>query len=195
MATTRTSFDLVRVRLRSRELRRVFTPSHPLSALVKRVGAVVPWVAGDLRSLPAADFRTHALARGYSLGCRWSMRYDDVMGSGSRRSSSALHDCLQVILRYALGIAMVTYGMAKIAHLQMLPPHLAKLVQPLGESSPTSLLWVFMGSSTAYSMFTGVIEAVGGALLFNRRTTTLGALVSLGSLSQVLALNLSYDVS
>jgi uncharacterized membrane protein YphA (DoxX/SURF4 family) len=106
-----------------------------------------------------------------------------------------LHDWLQVILRYALGIAMVTYGMAKIAHLQMLPPHLAKLVQPLGESSPTSLLWVFMGSSTAYSMFTGVIEAVGGALLFNRRTTTMGALVSLGALSQVLALNLSYDVS
>jgi hypothetical protein len=50
------------------------------------------------------------------------------------------------------------------------------------------------GSSIAYSMFTGVIEAVGGALLFNRRTTTLGALVSLGALSQVVALNLSYYV-
>jgi uncharacterized membrane protein YphA (DoxX/SURF4 family) len=180
-----------------------FTPlTIPISALSDAVwGAVVPWVAREILLVPAPPL----ISDGDGLG-QWIQVGGCLVGAGvttmvwsvldrRRRSYVTLHDWLQVILRYALGIAMVTYGLAKIAHLQMLPPHLAKLVQPLGESSPTSLLWVFMGSSTAYSMFTGVIEAVGGALLFNRRTATLGALVSLGALGHVLALNLSYDVS
>jgi len=112
-----------------------------------------------------------------------------------RTNYATLHAWLRVILRYALGIAMVTYGVFKIFHLQMLPPHLAKLVQPYGDSSPTSLLWVLMGSSAAYSAFTGATEMLGGVLLFNRRTTTLGALISFGALGHVVALNLSYDVS
>ncbi len=112
-----------------------------------------------------------------------------------RKNYAKLHDWLRVIVRYALGIAMVTYGVFKLFHLQMLPPHLAKLVQPYGDSSSTSLLWIFMGSSAAYSAFTGVVEMLGGVLLFNRRTTTLGALISLGALAQVVALNLSYDMS
>ena len=106
-----------------------------------------------------------------------------------------LHAWLMVIARYVLGIAMIVYGVVKIAHLQMLPPHLAKLVQPLGESSPTSLLWIFMGSSAAYSAFTGCVEFLGGLLLLNRRTALLGALVSLGAMIQVVVLNLAYDVS
>jgi hypothetical protein len=90
---------------------------------------------------------------------------------------------------------MFAYGIFKVFHLQMLPPHLAKLVQSYGDSSPTSLLWIFLGSSAAYSAFTGIAEMLGGLLLFNRRTTTLGALITFGALGHVLALNLSYDVS
>ena len=81
-----------------------------------------------------------------------------------RKNYATLHAWLRVILRYALGIAMVTYGLFKIFHLQMLPPHLAKLVQPYGDSSPTSLLWILMGSSAAYSAFTGATEMLGGVV-------------------------------
>jgi hypothetical protein len=89
----------------------------------------------------------------------------------------------------------VFYGVVKVFHLQMLPPHLSKLVQPLGDASSTSLLWIFMGSSAAYSAFTGAIELLGGVLLFSRRTTTLGALITIAALGNVVMMNLAYDVS
>lgn len=174
----------------------------PLAALSQAVwGALIPWVAQEILHVPPPPLISDGDGLGQWIqfsGCLVGAGIATVIWSGldrQRPNYVVLHDWLRVIVRYALGVAMVTYGTFKVAHLQMLPPHLAKLVQPLGESSPTSLLWTFMGSSAAYSMFTGVIEALGGILLFNRRSATLGALVSLGALSQVVALNLSYDVS
>src|SRR5262249_41283960 len=63
-----------------------------------------------------------------------------------------------------------------------------------GEYSPFSLLWTFMGASDPYTNFTGAAEMLGGILLFSRRTTTLGALVCIGVMSNVVMLNLCYDV-
>ncbi|KAB8333659.1 hypothetical protein SD80_012035 [Scytonema tolypothrichoides VB-61278] len=68
------------------------------------------------------------------------------------------------------------------------------MVQPLGELSPMGLLWAFMGYSEPYTVFTGLVELAGGLLLLSRRTTLLGALVCAVAMSQVLMLNLSYDV-
>jgi hypothetical protein len=56
------------------------------------------------------------------------------------------------------------------------------------------LLWTFMAYSPSYTAFTGLMELVGGLLLIMRRTALLGALISLGAMSQVAMLNLSYDV-
>jgi hypothetical protein len=56
------------------------------------------------------------------------------------------------------------------------------------------LLWAFMGSSVAYTVFAGLSELVGGLLLTVRRTTLLGALVCVGVMSNVVMLNFSYDV-
>jgi hypothetical protein len=56
------------------------------------------------------------------------------------------------------------------------------------------LLWTFMGQSTLYTVLAGFAEVVGGALLFFRRTTTLGALVLLGVLVNVVAMNYAFDV-
>jgi hypothetical protein len=73
-------------------------------------------------------------------------------------------------------------------------PSTARLVETYGESSPMGLLWTFMGYSTAYNVFTGGAEVVGGGLLFFRRTTTLGALVVSAVMANVVMLNFSYDV-
>lgn len=180
-----------------------FAPLTIPVAAVSQVAweALVPWIASHLLLVPPPPVSSDGDGLGHwiQMGCCvvlavvitliWSV------ADRRRKNYAKLHDWLRVIVRYALGIAMVTYGVFKLFHLQMLPPHLAKLVQPYGDSSSTSLLWIFMGSSAAYSAFTGVVEMLGGVLLFNRRTTTLGALISLGALAQVVALNLSYDVS
>src|SRR5262249_24603807 len=45
-----------------------------------------------------------------------------------------------------------------------------------------------------YTALTGAIELLGGVLLFSRRTTTLGALVCIGVMANIVALNFLYDI-
>ena len=52
------------------------------------------------------------------------------------------------------------------------------------------VLWHSMGTSTAYVVFTGLVEVAGALLLFSRRTTTLGALVLAAAFTNVAILKL-----
>jgi uncharacterized membrane protein YphA (DoxX/SURF4 family) len=102
---------------------------------------------------------------------------------------------LRTVLRYALAATLLGYGMIKVIPTQFFGlPSLADLVKPYGNLSPFEVLWTFMGSSSAYTIFTGVIEVAAGLLLLFRRTTTLGALVAAGALVNVAALDFSYGV-
>ena len=113
----------------------------------------------------------------------------------SRRTSYArLHAWLRVYVRFALAAAMILYGAYKAIPSQFGTPFPSELLQPIGEGSPMSLLWSFMGASLPYIIFTGVAEMIGGLLLVARRTQLLGALVCIGIMSNVVMLNLSYDV-
>ena len=56
------------------------------------------------------------------------------------------------------------------------------------------LAWTFMGASVGYQIFAGLLELAGGYLLFWRRTTLAGALVSAGVLTNVMAFNYFFDV-
>jgi hypothetical protein len=101
---------------------------------------------------------------------------------------------LRIYLRYVVAASMIGYGSAKIIKTQFPNPFLHRLVRPLGEFSPMGLLWAFMGYSELYNVFTGLVEMVGGLLLTARRTALLGTLLVAGALTNVLMLNLSYDV-
>jgi hypothetical protein len=111
-----------------------------------------------------------------------------------RLSYSTLYRWLHVYVRFALGTAMIGYGAFKVISSQFPPPTLDRLMQPFGDASPMGLLWTFMGASEPYTMFVGFAEMISGILLFPRRTSGLGALMSVGVLSNVVALNFSYDV-
>jgi hypothetical protein len=91
-------------------------------------------------------------------------------------------------------MAMIRYGAAKVIPSQFPPPTLDRLLQPFGDASPMGLLWTFMGASAAYTIFAGAMEMLGGLLLTMRRTALLGALVSMGVLVNIVALNFMYDV-
>ena len=68
------------------------------------------------------------------------------------------------------------------------------LSKTYGDLTPFSVLWNFMGYSTAYTFFAGAGEVLAAMLLFFSRTTTLGALVTAGVMLNVVMLDYSYDV-
>lgn len=111
-----------------------------------------------------------------------------------RRAYPRLAAGARVVLRYYLAWMMLSYGIAKVLKVQFpdLPP--GWLHQRVGDASPMRLLWDFMGYSTPYSVLAGLAEAVGGALLVWRRTALLGALVIIAVMTNVVMLNLCYDV-
>ena len=97
-------------------------------------------------------------------------------------------------LRYFLAMVMLYYGFSKVFRNQFPSLTLDQLNKSYGESSPMNLLWTFMGASGPYTIFTGLGEVAGGILLLFRRTRLLGAMVIVIVMSQVVMLNLSYDV-
>jgi len=111
------------------------------------------------------------------------------------RHPERVHAWVRAFLRYPLAFAMIDYGVVKFTRVQFGTQPLQQLMTPLGEFSPPALMWAFMTSSFPYRIFAGLAEVVGGLLLLSRRTTTLGALIVFAAMSNVLAMNLAYDVS
>lgn len=111
-----------------------------------------------------------------------------------RPRHDVLWTALSVYLRYALAATAFSYGFEKVLGLQFPTPSPGRLTDSFGDASPMGLLWTFIGVSPAYEFFAGAFEVAGGALLLFRRTTTLGALVLIGVLGNVVLLNFCYDV-
>ena len=112
-----------------------------------------------------------------------------------RLNYKRLYEWLLRYIRYSLALALITYGMVKVIKAQFPSPSLETLIHPLGDTSPATLLWSFMGTSVEYNLFAGLGEAIGGVLLFFRRTTLLGSLLCIGVMGNVAMLNYSYDIA
>jgi uncharacterized membrane protein YphA (DoxX/SURF4 family) len=111
-----------------------------------------------------------------------------------RPNYERLHQWLRLYVRFSLAGAMIAYGAIKVIPLQMPAPHLTRLIEPYGDSSPMGLLWTFVGASKGFEIFTGCAEMLGGVLLIFPRTTTLGALICFADTTQIFILNMCYDV-
>ncbi len=99
-----------------------------------------------------------------------------------------------VFLRFFVGYTMLSYGMYKVIPLQFNEPSFYRLLKPYGESSPMGLAWTFIGASKGYVIFGGLMEVIGGVLLFHRRTSLLGSLILIPVLLHVVSLNFCYDI-
>jgi hypothetical protein len=110
------------------------------------------------------------------------------------RRDAQLHTWFRVFLRFAVAAEMFYFGMAKVIPAQFPPPALVTLVEPVGDLSTSNLLWLFVGASTPYQVFTGCAEVAGGLLLLLPQTTMLGALICLVDMVHVFVLNMAYDV-
>ena len=86
---------------------------------------------------------------------------------------------LRVVVRYYVAVTMFSYGFVKVFKLQFPFFSPDRLLEPYGNSSPMGLAWNFLGFSRGYNYVMGLAELLSGSLLLFRRTTTLGALVTL----------------
>jgi hypothetical protein len=111
-----------------------------------------------------------------------------------RAGYDRLYAWFLTFLRLCLGGQMLFYGFAKVIPTQMPEPPLSALLQPYGEFSPASVLWMQVGGSFPYEIFLGAAEVLAGVLLFWPRTATLGALLSVAAMGQVFLLNMTFDV-
>lgn len=100
----------------------------------------------------------------------------------------------QVTLRLYLAFYMLVYGFSKVFPFQFPPILYFRLAQPYGESSPMGLAWTFMQFSPYYTAFAGLAEVIGGLLLLNRKTITLGTVILTGVLTNIVMMNLCYDI-
>jgi len=89
---------------------------------------------------------------------------------------------------------MLSYGAAKIFPSQF--PQLSEhvLSQTVGTKSPMGMLWTFMSASQPYTIYTGFVEFSAGLMLAIPKTRVLGALLSMAVASQIVILNMCYDV-
>ena len=104
-----------------------------------------------------------------------------------------LHKWFRLFIRFALAAQMFYYGMAKAIPTQFRFPSLVTLVEPVGDLSLTDVLWVSIGASTAYQIFTGVAELLGGILLLVPRTAMFGEMICLVEMILICVLNATYD--
>jgi hypothetical protein len=111
-----------------------------------------------------------------------------------RKQYESWNKWFRLFMRFGLAAQMLYFGMVKVIPTQFPAPSLITLLAPAGNLSLQGFLWTSIGTSPAYQIFTGIVEAVGGLLLIVPRTTTLGATICLISMIQVFVLNMTYDV-
>lgn len=111
--------------------------------------------------------------------------------SRKTKYEDVLYHIARLEARYALGACMFGFGLIKLfnseggAPAQLWPPLTPDLDTPFGDISIGLLAWRYIGVAPTYHHFTGLVEAIGGLLLFNRRTTTLGAFINLASIINI----------
>lgn len=108
-------------------------------------------------------------------------------------SYERLHDILRIAVRYYIGGMMIMYGIDKLFKTQFPYPDLFYLTTPLGDLTPKSLAWSFLGQSYLYNVFMGIAELSCTLLLF-RRTVSLGAVIAFMVSINVMVVNYSFDV-
>jgi hypothetical protein len=104
-----------------------------------------------------------------------------------------LYYWLTVALRYYIGLMLISYGFSKVIQLQFAYPGPYRMLSEIGNTSPMGLAWTFLGFSKGYNMFMGIAELLAGLLLF-RRTLTFGAILTLMTTLNVMAVNYFFDV-
>ncbi|POY38969.1 hypothetical protein C3K47_00250 [Solitalea longa] len=110
-----------------------------------------------------------------------------------RKQYNVLYYWLRVIVRYRIAVGIIAFGFIKLFPTQMPYPSLSVFNTNFGDLMPEKLYWASVGIVPAYEVFLGFVEVFGGALLFFRRTSALGAIIIGGISINIAYANHAYD--
>ncbi|SIN98928.1 hypothetical protein SAMN05421769_1617 [Chryseobacterium scophthalmum] len=94
-----------------------------------------------------------------------------------------------------ISVILIKYGVDKIFKAQFPAPEPNILFTRFGNLDKDILFWSTIGASKIYNIIIGSIELFTGALLLFKRTRFLGLLLAIISFSQILIINISFDIS
>jgi uncharacterized membrane protein YphA (DoxX/SURF4 family) len=100
---------------------------------------------------------------------------------------------LITVARYFLGLAILTYGISKLANYQF-QVSAWTYDHPLIQASGRMLTWAFLGYQPWFQFLLGVSETIPGLLLLTRRAWRLGALLLFPVLLNVVLMNFAMDL-
>lgn len=99
----------------------------------------------------------------------------------------------QALIRYGVAFDLAEFGWAKICHRQLVMP-ISKLDLPYRSFSPSDLFWYFFSHSYMLDCIIGGLQVVGAMLLLFRRTRLAGVFVLLPVLTNILLMDIFYDI-
>jgi len=94
-----------------------------------------------------------------------------------------------------ISLILIKYGIDKIFKTQFPEPESNILFTRFGNLDKDILFWSTIGTSKMYNIITGSIEILSGILLLFKRTQFLGLLFAMICFSQILMINISFDIS
>ena len=94
-----------------------------------------------------------------------------------------------------ISVILIKYGIDKIFTAQFPTPEPNILFTRFGNLDKDILFWSTIGTSKIYNIIIGSIELFSGALLLFKRSHFLGSLLAIISFSQILIINISFDIS
>ncbi|MBN9296013.1 MAG: hypothetical protein J0I41_03330 [Filimonas sp.] len=116
-----------------------------------------------------------------------------IVRKKNRANYNLLYYWTSVTIRYRIAIGLIAFGFLKVYPMQMPYPALSNLITDFGDYNTYKIYWQHVGVSTWYEIVLGLVEVIGGVLMFFRATTAIGAIINAGVLFNIAHANFAYD--
>ncbi len=110
------------------------------------------------------------------------------------RNYELLYYWLRVLARYRVAYAGIGWGYKKLFIMQMPEQYEGLWNTPLVDFFVKRLYWEHLSVATKYEFFLGFAEFIGGFLLLFRKTTCIGAFITLAVFGNIAIANHAYDI-
>jgi hypothetical protein len=106
-----------------------------------------------------------------------------------------LYSWLRVIVRYRLALALITYGLIQLFPLQFPKLTISDLNTNYADFLPWKIYYLTNSAAAAhYEETVGLFEVLSGLLLLWRRLATIGAVIAIAVLLNVVVVNFAYQL-